>query len=63
MNSGSGFKDACKGGSFEKRSEEKIPLKVGQGEELFGRRHREPKTGDDPSFYSLRENLFSPFQL
>ena len=29
MDSGSGFKDACEGGSFEKCGEEEIPLEVG----------------------------------
>ena len=50
----SGFEDANERGSFEEASEEEVPLQVGEGEELFGGRHREPKMGDDPSFY--REN-------
>ena len=62
-NGSSGFKDMSEGGSFEEGSEEEISLEVGQGEELFGGRHREPKTGDDPSFYRVRENFISPFRL
>ena len=50
VNSGSGFEDMSERGGLEKHSEEEVPLEVGQGEELFGGRHREPKTGDDPSF-------------
>ena len=63
VNSGSRFEDVHEGGCFEECGEEEIPLEVGQGEELFRGRHREPKTGDDPSFYSVRENFISPFQL
>ena len=47
----SGLKDASESGTFEKTGEEEVPLQVGEGEELFGGRHREPKTGNDPSFY------------
>ena len=47
---GSGFKDLSEGRGFEEGSKEKVPLEVGQGEELFRGRHREPKMGDDPSF-------------
>ena len=42
------------GGSFEEGGEEEVPLEVGQGEQLFGGRHRKPKAGDDPSFYIVR---------
>ena len=45
------FKDTGEGGSFKETGVEEVPLEVGEREELFGRRHREPKTGDDPSFY------------
>ena len=48
------------GGGFEERGEEEVPLEVWQGEELFGRRHREPKTGDDPSFIVYKKILFHP---
>ena len=43
-----------KGGGFKEASEEEIPLQVGEREELLEGRHREPKTGNDPSFYSVR---------
>ena len=63
--SGAGFEDASKGRSFKETGVEEVPLKVGEREELFGRRHREPKTGDDPSFYTsqrrrLKEILLLP---
>ena len=57
--------DTAECGGLEKGGVEEIPLKVGEGEELFRRRHREPKMGDDPSFYSKREfKIFiTPFRL
>ena len=48
---GSGFEYAEESGGFEKAGEEEVPLKVGEREKLVGGRHREPRTGDDPTFY------------
>ena len=50
-------------GSFEEGGEEEVSLEVGQREELFGGRHREPKMGDDPSFLYVEKDfliLFHP---
>ena len=62
-----GLKDASERGSFEETGEEEVSLQVGEGEELVGGRHREPKTGDDPSFYRERvvskKEFITPFRL
>ena len=59
-----GFKDAGERGSFEEASEEEVPLQVGEREKLFRGRHREPKTGDIPSFIEKQKrskgNLLLP---
>ena len=62
-----GLEDADEGWGFEEAGKEEIPLEVGEGEELFGGRHREPETGDDPSFYmekrKSKRNFIAPFRL
>ena len=63
---GSGFDNVEEGGRFEETGEEEVPLQVGEGEELVRRRHREPKTGDGPSFYSgvkVKEEKFYYYSL
>ena len=55
MNSGARFEDVGEGRRFKEAGEEEVPLQVGEGEELFGGRHREPKTGDGPSLYKVRK--------
>ena len=54
---GMGFKYLSKGWNFEESCEEEVPLEVGKCEELGGSRHGEPKTGNNPSLYSLDEYL------
>ena len=54
-NGGVRFENTGEGRSFEETGVEEVPLQVGERKELFGRRHREPRTGDDPSLYRTEE--------
>ena len=62
-----GLEYSSKRGGFEEASVEEVPLEVREREKLLGRRHREPKMGDNPSLYrgfrKIERNFIAPFWL